>query len=137
MTVSPELFVDGVLAYQKTAALKAVGSARPLDFLKAMGHYDAFETNRASKYLYAKGKPVYLLTQSWTDHVDKTLTLDRLPELGNILNLPKGWSFSVKTIDQDLTIAPPAPNYTAHSLVDNLKNVYAGCGFDNACSFTP
>jgi hypothetical protein len=23
--------------------------------------------------------------------------------------------------------APGAPNYTAHSLVDNLKNVYAGC----------
>jgi hypothetical protein len=131
------------------AGVKAtwMGSARPLDFLEAMGDYDAFETNRASKYLYAKGKPVYLLTppdkkgvyvmQSWTDHVDKTLTEDRLPELGNILNLPKGWTFSVKTIDQDLTIAPPAPNYTAHSLVDNLKNVYAGCGFDNACSFKP
>ena len=29
----------------------------------------------------------------------------------------------------------PAPDYTAHSLVDNLKNVYASCGFDNACGF--
>ena len=75
--------------------------------------------------------------QSWTDHVDKTLTYDRLPDLGKILILPKGWTFSAKTIDQDLTIAPPAPDYSAHSLVDNLKNVYAGCGFDSACSFTP
>jgi hypothetical protein len=125
-----------------------MGSVRPLDFLKAAGgEYEPFTTNRASKYLYEKGKPVYLLTppdkqgvfvmQSWTDHVDKTLTEDKLPELGAILDLPKGWTFSVKTLDQDLAIAPPAPDYTAHSLVDNLKNVYAGCGFDSACSFTP
>jgi hypothetical protein len=132
------------------AGVKAtwMGSVRPLDFVKAAaGEYEPFETNRASKYLYEKGKPVYLLTppdktgvfvmQSWTDHVDKTLSEDKLPDLGKILNLPKGWTFSVKTLDQDLTIAPPAPDYTAHSLVDNLKNVYAGCGFDNACSFTP
>jgi hypothetical protein len=125
-----------------------MGSARPLDMLKAFeGEYQPFETNRASKYLYEKGKPVYLLTppdkqgvfvmQSWTDHVNRTLTEDKLPDLGQILSLPKGWTFSVKTLDQDLTIAPPPPDYTAHSLVDNLKNVYAGCGFDNACSFVP
>jgi hypothetical protein len=125
-----------------------MGSARPLDMVKAFaGEYEPFETNRASKYLYEQGKPVFLLSppdkqgvyvmQSWTDHVDKTLTYDRLPDLGKILALPKGWTFSVKILDQDLTIAPPAPEYTAHSLVDNLKNVYAGCGFDNACSFVP
>jgi hypothetical protein len=132
------------------AGVKAtwMGSVRPLDLVKAFaGEYQPFETNRASKYLYEKGKPVYLLTppdkqgvfvmQSWTDHVDKTLAEDRLPDLGKILNLPKGWTFSVKTLDQDLTIAPPAPDYTAHSLVDSLKNVYAGCGFDSACSFVP
>jgi hypothetical protein len=132
------------------AGVKAtwMGSTRPLEFLKAAGgEYQPFETNRASKYLYQKGKPVYLLTppdkqgvfvmQSWTDHVDRTMTEAKLPDLGKILKLPKGWTFSVKTLDQDLTIAPASPDYTAHSLVDNLKNVYAGCGFDNACSFTP
>jgi len=66
-----------------------------------------------------------------------TSRAEKLPDLGKILDLPNGWTFSVNTIDQDLTIAPPAPDYTAHSLVDNLKNVCAGCGFDNACSFTP
>jgi hypothetical protein len=125
-----------------------MGSTRLWDFLKAArGEYKPFTTNRASKYIYQKGNPVYLLTppdgkgvfvmQSWTDYVDKTMAADKLPDLGKTLKLPKGWTFSVKTIDQDLTIAPPAPDYTAHSLVDNLKNVYAGCGFDNACSFKP
>ena len=132
------------------AGVKAtwMGSTRPMEFLKAAGgEYQPFETNRASKYFYQKGKPVYLLTppdkqavfvmQSWTDHVDRTLTEDKVPDLDKILTLPKGWTFSVKTLDQDLTIAPQPPDYTAHSLVDNLKNVYAVCGFDNACSFVP
>jgi hypothetical protein len=132
------------------AGVKAtwMGSTAPLEFLKAAGgEYQPFETNRASRYLYQKGKPVYLLTppdkqgvfvmQSWTDHVDRTLTEDKVPDLDKVLTLPKGWTFSVKTLDQDLTIAPQPPDYTAHSLVDNLKNVYAGCGFDNACSFVP
>jgi hypothetical protein len=129
------------------AWLYNIGDTYDFAGVKAAGEYASFATNRASKYLYEKGKPVYLLTppdkqgvfvmQSWTDHVDKTLTYDKLPELGRILALPKGWTFSVKRLDQDLTIAPPAPDYKAHSLVDNLKNVYAGCGFDNACSFTP
>ena len=125
-----------------------MGSTRVLEFLKAAkGEYSPFTTNRASKYLCQKGKPVYLLTppdkkgvfvmQSWTDYVDKTMTVDKLPDLGTILKLPKGWTFSVKTLDADLTIAPQPPDYTAHSLVDNLKNVYAGCGFDSACSYTP
>jgi hypothetical protein len=125
-----------------------MGSTRLRDFLKAArGAYAPFTTSRASKYLYQKGKPVYLLTppsgkgvyvmQSYTDYVDKALTEDKLPELARTLKLPKGWTFSVKTLDQDLTVAPPPPGYTAHSLVDNLKNVYAGCGFDNACSFVP
>jgi hypothetical protein len=125
-----------------------MGSTRLWDFLKAAkGAYAPFTTNRASKYLYQKGKPIYLLTppggkvvfvmQSYTDYVDNALTEDKLPELGKMLKLPKGWTFSVKTLDQDLTVAPQPPGYTAHSLVDNLKNVYAGCGFDNACSFVP
>jgi hypothetical protein len=125
-----------------------MGSTRLWDFLKAArGEYKPFTTNRASKYLYQKGKPVYLLTpsdgkgvfvmQSWTDYIDKTMTADKVSDLGKILKLPKGWTFTVKTLDQDLTIAPPPPDYTAHSLVDNLKNVYAGCGFDTACSYTP
>jgi hypothetical protein len=97
-----------------------MGSARPLEFVKAAaGEYQPFETNRASKYLYEKGKPVYLLTppnkegvfvmQSWTDHVDKTMSVDKLPDLGSILTLPKGWTFLVKTLDRDLTVTPPAP----------------------------
>jgi hypothetical protein len=54
-----------------------------------------------------------------------------------MLKLPTGWAYSVKTLDQDLTVAPLAPNYTAHFLVDDLLNVYVGFGFDEVCNFTP
>jgi hypothetical protein len=110
--------------------------------------YTPFETNRSpSQYLYEKGKPVFLLIppdgktafvmQSYTNHVDKGLSMDKLPELGKVVKLPTGWTFKVKELDRDLTIAPPAPTYTAHSVVDNLLEVYAGCGFDTACSYLP
>ena len=110
--------------------------------------YTPFETNRSpSQYLYEKGKPVFLLIppdgktvfvmQSYTNHVEKGLSMDKLPELGKLLKLPTGWTFKAKELDRDLTIAPPAPTYTARSLVDNLLDVYAGCGFDTACSYVP
>ena len=46
-------------------------------------------------------------------------------------------TFRAKVLDRDLTIAPPPPDYTAHSVIDNFMNVYAGCGFDAACSYVP
>ena len=115
-----------------------IGSIALKDFFAAGSEpFTPFETNRApSRNIYVKGKPVFSLTppdgktayivQSYTDHVDKGLTMDKLPQLGNLLRLPAGWRFKVKDLDRDLTIAPPAPNYTAHSLVDNLLNVCAG-----------
>ena len=124
-----------------------MGSAPLRDFMAALKPYSPLETNRASKYLYEKGKPVYLLTppeakivyvmQSYTDHVEKSLDMAKLPQLGKMLKLPPGWTYATKVLDRDLVIAPAAPKYTAHTVVDNFLNVYAGCGFDTACSYVP
>jgi len=127
-----------------------MGSMALKDFMAAAGGhpYTPFETNRSpSQYVYEKGKPVFLLAppdakavfvmQSYTDHVEKSLTIDKLPQLDEMLKPPAGWTFKTKVLDRELTIAPPAPDYTAHSVVDNFLNVYAGCGFDNACNYIP
>ena len=127
-----------------------MGSIALKDFMAAAGGhpYTPFETSRSpSQYVYEKGKPVFLLIppdgktvfvmQSYTDHVEKGLTIDKLPQLDGMLKLPAGWTFTTKVLDRDLTIAPPGPDYTAHSLVDNLLDVYAGCGFDTACNYVP
>ena len=79
-----------------------IGSIALKDFLAAGGEpFTPFETNRApSRNIYVKGKPVFLLTppdgktayivQSYTDHIDKGLTMDKLAQLGNLLRLPAG-----------------------------------------------
>jgi hypothetical protein len=118
------------------------------DFMKAAGKpYSPLETNRASKYLYQKGKPVFVLVlpdgkgafvmQSYTNHVATALTQDQLPNLATMLTLPTGWTYRTRMLDRDPIVAPPAPGYTAHTVVDNLANVYAGCGFDAACNYLP
>lgn len=77
--------------------------------------------------------------QTWTDHVDSTMSEAALPTLGERLkNLPEGWKFVVKTLNEDLTIAPPADkDHMAHVMSDELDNVYEGCGLDTACNYIP
>lgn len=102
---------------------------------------------RNSKYEWAKGSVVYLLRspdgkvwvmQAYTNLVDKNLTQAGLPGLGSTLKLPPGWTYEAKTLDRDFTYLPPASTgYLAHALVDDLQNVYQGCGFDDACNYIP
>ena len=110
---------------------------------KPFATYKVMPVKRSSKYEWLKGSQVYLLRspdgktfimQSYTTLVDKNLTLAGLPELGNKLKLPPGWKFEAKTLDRDLTFTPQASTgYEARALVDDLQNVYQGCGFDDGC----
>ena len=76
--------------------------------------------------------------QAYTNLVDKSLTEAGLRDLGSKLKLPAGWKYEVKTLDRDFTFAPPErTGYLAHAIVDDLQNVYQGCGFDDACSYVP
>jgi hypothetical protein len=101
---------------------------------------------RHSKYEWLKGSQVYLLPspdghtwimQAYTNLVDKNLTQAELPNLGTKLALPLGWKFEVKTLDKDLTLVPPPPDYLAHAVSDNFQNIYAGCDFGNTCNYIP
>ena len=109
-------------------------------------NYEAGEIHRQSKYLYRQGTQVYLLRtpdkktwvmQSYVTALDKDLTIDKLPQLAEKLELPDGWSFETKTLPEDLTIDPRKANGVAHIIRDNLHNVYEGCGFDAACNYVP
>ena len=65
---------------------------------------------RSTVWTFHAGKPVYLLRepdgavwvlQEYTKAVDPSLTPDNLDELGGKLkNLPKGWKFETKVLDQ-------------------------------------
>ena len=104
------------------------------------------EIHRDSKYLYAKGSRVFLLRspdgktwvmQSYATEVDTDLSFDQLSTLAGKLKLPDGFKFEIKRLTKDLTIDPRKANDVAHIVRDNLHDIYAGCGFDAACSYIP
>ena len=101
---------------------------------------------RDTEWLYRAGKPVYLLRtpegitwvmQVYSKKVDKTLTLETLDQLGSKLQLPAGWTFETKVLDQDLALQPRWADGQAHIMWDNLGNAYQGCGYDKACAYIP
>jgi hypothetical protein len=76
--------------------------------------------------------------QSYANEVDPTLALAQLPELGaKLKDLPKDWTFEVKTLDRDLTVEPERVEGVARIVRDELHDVYEGCGFDAACNYVP
>lgn len=104
--------------------------------------YRPAQIRRVSVYEFHAGKPVFLLRspkeitwvmQSFTDHIDQTLTETALPDLGSRLRLAEGWQFKATTLDRDLTITT---NGLANIVPDNLSNMYQGC-IDGVNNFDP
>jgi hypothetical protein len=119
---------------------------------KAVGHgsYNPAQIKRNNKYVYKKGSQVYLIDiaesdgggvmvmQSWTPFVNKGETAENLKGLGSqFKKLPNGWKFRTKILEQDLTVAPPAPDHFAWVTMDEFQNTYQVCGRDKACNYVP
>jgi hypothetical protein len=95
---------------------------------------DAFyvpnEVQRDTVYTYYAGSEVYELTdtegavyvmQSYSQIVDTDLTIEQLPALGGVLDLPAGWTYSARVLTADLVLAAEG---TAYVINDNLYNSY-------------
>lgn len=104
--------------------------------------YRPMQIHRVSVYEFRSGEPVFLLRspegitwvmQTFTDHVDHTLTESGLPDLGSHLSLAEGWQFKVVTLDQNLRITT---NGLANIVPDSLSNMYQGC-IDGVNNFDP
>jgi hypothetical protein len=95
--------------------------------------YHPMQIRRVSTYEFQSGRSVYLLRspdevtwvmQTFTDHVDPTLTEADLLNLGERLTLPEGWAFKPVTLAQDFSITTGG---VANIVPDNLSNMYQGC----------
>ncbi len=104
--------------------------------------YNPMKIHRVTTYEYLKGRMVFLLRspdghtwvmQTYTNHVDHSLTEADLPNLAKRLNLANGWQFKAKTLDRDLTINTTG---LANIVPDDLANMYQGC-VDNVHNFDP
>lgn len=94
------------------------------------GPYRERTINRATRYVFAAGKPVFVLAapnggryamQAYAQIVDKHLTYDDLPKLGARLKLPPGWRYTVMVPDKDLVLGAQGK---AVVLQDDLDDTY-------------
>lgn len=86
--------------------------------------------NRETTYYYYKGNMVYELTspagdvyrmQSYSQQVDPSLTIDDLEMLGDKLDLPAGWTYRARILDEDSKLTADGKAYIIN---DELLNTY-------------
>jgi len=101
-----------------------------LSDLKNRSPYSVHEVNRKTTYTYKKGEKVYELVsgdnevytmQAASREIDKNLTLADLDSLGARLQLPNGWQYRVRVLDEDETYQIDG---TAYIIQDELQNSY-------------
>jgi hypothetical protein len=87
--------------------------------------------NRGAVFFFDAGAPVHELVdpdglayvmQAYCIGVDPTLTQDDLPGLGERLDLPAGWTFRTRILDEELVVDTTATIATV--LQDELENTY-------------
>ena len=92
--------------------------------------YAPNQVTRDTVYTYDAGKPVYELTspegdvyvmQSYAQIEDKDLTIDDLASLGSKLALPEGWTYTTRTLTEDLVLDSGGLAYVIN---DDLYNSY-------------
>ena len=87
--------------------------------------------NRGAVFFFDAGSPVHELVnpdglayvmQAYCIGVDPTLTEAALPALGERLDLPEGWTFRTRVLDEELVVDTTATIATV--LQDELENTY-------------
>lgn len=86
--------------------------------------------NRETTYYYLKGNMVYELTspagdvyrmQSYSQQIDPNLTIKDLETLGNRLDLPAGWTYKARILEEDSKLIADGKTYIIN---DDFLNTY-------------
>lgn len=94
--------------------------------------YSVNKVDRRAVFTFDAGRPVFELVdpdgrrwvmQTWSQVVDKNLTLDDLPGLASRLNPPDGWRYETRILTEPLTV--DTTNNVAQVLQDELTNSYS------------
>lgn len=93
--------------------------------------YTRRHVDRGAVFFFDAGKPVHELVdpdgaayvmQAYCVGVDPTLSQDDLPALGERLDLPAGWAYRTRVLDEELVVDTSATVATV--LQDELENTY-------------
>lgn len=94
--------------------------------------YSVNKVDRRAVFTFDAGRPVFELVdsdgqrwvmQTFSQIVDKNLTLDDLGGLGSRLQLPEGWRYETRTLTEPLVV--DTTGRVAHVLQDDLTNTYS------------
>ncbi|MHB8439790.1 MAG: hypothetical protein ACYDD4_11605 [Acidimicrobiales bacterium] len=97
----------------------------------AVAPYEERKVDRGATFFFEAGNPVYELVrpdgtayvmQAYCVGVDPTLTEEELPTLGGRLNMPEGWTFRTRLLDDELVVDTTATIATV--VQDELENTY-------------
>jgi hypothetical protein len=92
--------------------------------------YKETEVERNTTWTYDKGKMIYEIAtddgktyvmQSYSQIDDPNLTIEDLPTIGSRLELPDGWKYRARTIEEDLDLTASG---IAYLIQDSLGNSY-------------
>ena len=93
--------------------------------------YTVRHVDRGATFFFDAGKPVHELVdpdgaayvmQAYCIGVDPTITPDDLPGLGDRLDLPPGWAYRSRVLDDELVVDTTATVATV--IQDELENTY-------------
>ena len=94
--------------------------------------YSVNNVDRKAVFTFGAGRPVFELVdpqgqrwvmQTWSQVVDKNLTLEDLPGLATRLHLPAGWRYETRTLTAPLVV--DTRETVAHVTQDELTNSYS------------
>lgn len=94
--------------------------------------YSLNAVDRRTVFVFDPGRPVFELVdpdgrrwvmQTWSQIVDKSLTLDELPGLAARLQLPPNWRYETRTLTEPLRVDTTTRD--AHVTQDDLANTYS------------
>ena len=61
------------------------------------------------------------MMQSYSQQIDPSLSLERLPDIGPTDQLPEGWSYAARRLTEDLTLTASG---TTQIVNDYYRNTY-------------
>jgi hypothetical protein len=96
-------------------------------------YYVPNEVQRDTVFVYNAGEPVFELTdpdgrvymmQSYSQIVAPDLSYDQLASLGARLQLPEGWAYSTRVLDEEFQLTTENSDGIAYVINDDLVNSY-------------
>ena len=92
--------------------------------------YTETEVERSTTWIFHAGQPVHeLIAPNGSVYAMQSASLikdpnlaEQLPNLGERLQMPDGWTYRVRTLDQDLVVQ--ARDGVAHVVLDEFENNY-------------